>query len=320
MSVRFLAVFVALIAIGNSPQGLRAQEAVADAVAPSSPESSSSSEGEASSVTDPELEAIRSASARYVEAYNGRDAAGLAALWSDQAVYVVPDTGEELKGREAIREMFESLFVPDYAAKLSVEVESIRMITREVASETGLASVVDGEGISTSRYTAIYVKQGDQWLLDSIHDTEIAVPVAEPNPLSELEWMVGEWVDQAEQSTVETTVKWTANRKFMTRNFRVTVAGEEILAGAQVIGWDPIQQQIRSWVFDSDGGLSNGSWKRKGENWVVESTGYLADGSTASSIQVYEKLDDNTFTWQSFGREVAGERLPDIAPVRVVRK
>lgn len=320
MSVRFLAVCVALIAVGYSPHEMRAQELAPDTVAEASRASSESSEGEASSVADPELEAIRSASARYVAAYNSRDAAALAALWSDQAVYVVADSGEELKGRQAIHEMFEALFTPEYAAKMSVEVESIRMITREVASETGVASVVDGEVVSTSRYTAIYVKQGDQWLLDSIHDTEIAVPLAEPNPLSELEWMVGEWVDQDAQSTVETAVKWTANRKFMTRNFRVVVADEVVLEGTQVIGWDPLHQQIRSWVFDSDGGFSNGSWKRKGENWVVESTGYLADGSTASSIQVYEKVDDNTFTWQSFGREVAGERLPDIAPVRVVRK
>jgi len=270
--------------------------------------------------TELDLAAIRQASESYVAAYNERNAEKLARLWSENAVYDIPGSKEQLNGRVAIQGMFRELFADGEPARLSVTIDTIRLIGGNVASETGHAFVSQEDSTFASRYTAIYIKENGQWLLDSVHDTEVDLPDYEKSPLAELEWMVGEWIDQTEDSTVETEVRWTANGKFLTRNFRVLVPGSEELSGTQVIGWDPIQQQVRSWVFDSDGGFSNGSWKRKGDNWVVESTGYLADGRTASSIQVYARVDHNTFNWQSFGREVDGVRLPDIDSVRVLRK
>jgi uncharacterized protein (TIGR02246 family) len=267
-----------------------------------------------------EMEAIRSASAGYVVAFNDRDAEKLAQFWSENGVYEVPDSKEQLKGRRAIQEMFKVLFAKYEDVKMTVTIDSIRLITSNVASEMGHAFVSSQGSTSVSRYSAIYVKEGGLWLLDSIHETDVELTDSKQSPLAQLEWMVGEWVDQGDDSAVETDVHWTANGKFLTRNFRVLVPGNEMFSGTQVIGWDPIHQQVRSWVFDSAGGFSNGSWKRKGENWVVESTGYLADGRTASSIQVFAQVDDNSFTWQSFGREVDGVRLPDIETVRVVRK
>jgi len=271
-------------------------------------------------VAEPELAAIRKASEDYVEVYNERNADKLAQLWSERAVYNVPDSNEQLQGRAAIQQMFKELFSEKQNARLNVTIDSIRLLTADVGIETGLAVVAGDDGTSASRYTAIYVKEGGKWLLESIHDTNTEVSEAEESPLSALAWLVGEWVDKNEESTVETNVHWTANGKFLVSNFRLEVKGSVELSGTQVIGWDPIRQQIRSWVFDSDGGVLNGSWMPKGDNWVVESTGFLGDGRTASSIQVYARNEENAFTWQSFGREVDGERLPDIEPVRVLRK
>ncbi len=267
-----------------------------------------------------DVKAIRLASADYVAAFNDRNAKKLAQFWSENGVYDVPDSNEQLKGRLAIEEMFKELFADDEEVEMNVTIDSIRLISSNVACEKGHAFVSHEGSTSASQYTAIYVKDGQRWLLDSIVDTNVDLSDSEQTPLAELEWMVGEWIDKSEDSTVETDVHWTANGKFLTRNFRVSAPGNQDFSGTQVIGWDPIRQQVRSWVFDSEGGFSNGSWKRKGENWVVESTGYLADGRTASSIQVYARVDDNRFTWQSFGREVDGERLPDIDEVQVVRK
>ena len=44
--------------------------------------------------------AIRKSDDAYVEAYNKHDAKALAALWSPEAVYVDPETGEQAVGRE----------------------------------------------------------------------------------------------------------------------------------------------------------------------------------------------------------------------------
>lgn len=271
-------------------------------------------------VAEPDLAAIRKASENYVEAYNERNADKLAELWSERAVYDVPDSNEQLQGRAAIQQMFKELFAEKQNAKLNVTIDSIRLLTADVGIETGFAVVAGDDETSASRYTAIYVKEGGKWLLESIHDTNTELSEPEEAPLSALAWLVGEWVDKSDESTVETNVHWTANGKFLVSNFRLEAKGSVELTGTQVIGWDPIRQQIRSWVFDSDGGVLNGSWMPKGDNWVVESTGFLGDGRTASSIQVYERTEDNAFTWQSFGREVDGQRLPNIEPVRVLRK
>ena len=254
-------------------------------------------------------------------AYNAHDAAKLAALWSESAVYVLPDTGESIVGREAIQKMFGEMFEKSPAAHLTVETESIRFVSPDVALESGRAKMLQADGsIDHSRYSAVYVKQNDQWLLDSVHDVDTTSELTAQNPLAELEWMVGEWIDQADESSVETVCEWTKNRKFLTRTFRVSAPGVDELEGTQVIGWDPLVGAIRSWVFDSDGGFSAGIWKRDGDKWVVESTGFLAEGLPVSSVQVFARFDANSFGWQSFGRRVGAETLPNIDEIKVSRK
>ena len=52
--------------------------------------------------------------------------------------------------------------------------------------------------------------------------------------------MIGTWVDQDEQSRIETTSTWTKNQNFITRKFAISVAGQSDLSGVQMIGWDPV--------------------------------------------------------------------------------
>jgi hypothetical protein len=73
-------------------------------------------------------------------------------------------------------------------------------------------------------------------------------------------------------------------------------------------------------MFDSDGGFGEGVWTRRGDRWEVKLRQVLADGRTASSTNIYAPRDEDSFTWQSINREIDGERLPDVAPVTVVRK
>lgn len=138
--------------------------------------------------------------------------------------------------------------------------------------------------------------------------------------LSAIGWMIGEWVDQDENSTITTTCKWTKNKNFITRSFSVEIEGHISLEGTQVIGWDPEAGRIRSWIFDSEGGYGEGQWSRRGRQWVIKSSQTLKDGERASSINVITPIDRNTFTWQSVGREIDGELLPNIPEVTVVRK
>jgi hypothetical protein len=140
------------------------------------------------------------------------------------------------------------------------------------------------------------------------------------SPLEELDWMVGEWIDQAEDSTITTTCSWTKNRKFLKRSFNVKIDNEVTLEGTQFVGWDPIETQIRSWTFDSEGGFGEGHWIQDGKRWLVKASFVLADGAHASALNVYTYVDADTIRWQSTNREIAGELQPNIPEVTVVRQ
>jgi hypothetical protein len=140
------------------------------------------------------------------------------------------------------------------------------------------------------------------------------------SPLEELDWMVGEWIDDGEDSTITTKCSWTKNRKFLKRSFKVKIDEEVTLEGDQFVGWDPIAGQIRSWTFDSEGGIGQGRWIQDGNRWLVKVSFVLADGARASALNVYTHVDADTIRWQSTNREIAGELQPSIPEVTVVRQ
>jgi hypothetical protein len=147
-----------------------------------------------------------------------------------------------------------------------------------------------------------------------------AIDAPQTSPLEELDWMVGEWIDQGDDSTIVTECSWTKNRRFLKRSFKVRIDEEVTLEGDQFVGWDPIANQIRSWTFDSEGGIGEGRWVQDGNRWLVKASFVLADGARASALNVYTYVDDGAFRWQSTNREVAGELLPNIPEVTVVRQ
>ena len=132
--------------------------------------------------------------------------------------------------------------------------------------------------------------------------------------------MVGSWMDRDERATIQTDCEWTKNKSFMTRSFAMVIGDRVNMAGMQIIGWDPAAKLIRSWVFDSDGGFSEGKWKRKGDRWLIQQVGTLPDGGKSSAVNVLKKIDNDSFTWQSVERSVDGEPLPDVGEVMIVRK
>ena len=144
---------------------------------------------------------------------------------------------------------------------------------------------------------------------------------AEPtSPLEVLDWMVGTWVDAGEDATIVTDCSWTKNRKFLKRSFKVKIDEEATLEGDQFVGWDPIAGQIRSWTFDSEGGIGEGLWIQDGKRWLVKVSFVLADGARASALNVYTHVDADTIRWQSTNREIAGELQPSIPEVTIVRQ
>ncbi|MEI2768743.1 MAG: hypothetical protein V9E86_09740 [Nitrosomonas sp.] len=58
-------------------------------------------------------------------------------------------------------------------------------------------------------------------------------------------------------------------RTFSVRSFTVEIRDQIDLSGMQIIGWDSLLvKQIRSWVFDSDGGFGTGNLDQERESLV----------------------------------------------------
>lgn len=265
--------------------------------------------------------AIQKAIQSYVAAFNARDAKALAAHWSPEGVYISRLSGDQVTGRASLEKEFAALFQEAKDARLDVTVLSIDFISPNVALERGKATVVrpESEPASTS-YSAVHVKREGKWLIDRVSEEAIRVTPSHYEQLKDLEWMIGEWVDQAGEDIVTTECRWSRNNNFIIRSFTVSVAGDVDMAGMQIVGWDPARKQIRSWVFDSDGGFVEGTWQRSGKQWMVSSTATLPDGKRASFSSIFKPVDENRFTWQKVNCIVDGEILPNIDEVVIVRK
>ncbi len=264
--------------------------------------------------------AIRAAVDSYVKAFDARDPKALAAHWSNHAVYQNPLTGTEVIGREAIEQEFASVLEELKDSKLTVSVTAIDFVSPSVAVEHGTAQVVGGDSEpEVTQYSAVHVKQGDKWFLDRVTEKKSVEVPSHYEQLKPLSWMIGTWVDEDEEARVESTCQWAKNQNFLTRTFIIELPNEPGLSGVQVIGWDASEGKIRSWAFDSDGGLAEGTWTHKEDRWIVETAAILPDGRKASSINVIKLLDDNTLSWQIIGRDVDGEILPNLPEVKITR-
>ena len=184
-------------------------------------------------------------------------------------------------------------------------ISEIRFPRHNEAVEEGSAVVSrPGEKPKELTYEVTHVKRKAAWKIAHVEET-VSAP-SNYEHLKELEWLMGEWVDDSEDVDVETLAQWTKNKNFITLSFRVVFEGRPVLEGTQVIGWDPSVKSIKSWVFDSLGGFGQGVWTREGSRWTVRTTGVLITGEKTSAINIYTALDENTFTFSSISRETNG--------------
>jgi hypothetical protein len=149
---------------------------------------------------------------------------------------------------------------------------------------------------------------------------QAATTVERQSPLDTLDWLVGDWVNDDENRSIEFNCHFTKNRSFLVRSFKIVTEGDVRMSGMQLIAWDAANQSIRSWTFDSDSGFGEDTWTQSGNRYTIRAKYTLPDGGTASAINVFTFVDDNTCTWKSVSREIDGELQPDTDDVVLVRK
>jgi uncharacterized protein (TIGR02246 family) len=285
----------------------------------SAPEEGKRPSSEAQELSTDE-EAIRRTAETFARAYAEGDAKAAAAHFTENAEYV-DEYGYRLQGRDEIEQNFARFFADNKAAACEIEIDSIRFPDPAMAVEDGTSTILgrDGEPRGRSRYIAVHLKTGDQWLVAMVREQALRGERRHREELRQLEWLTGEWIDEADESIVTFTCRPVDDGNFLLREFRVTVAGDEVISGAQRISWDPLTGRLRAWTFDSQGGHFEGVWRRDGDTWVLNSTGVTADGETASGTSVFTIVNPHTITWQAVDHEIEGVRQPDSETYTLVR-
>jgi uncharacterized protein (TIGR02246 family) len=256
----------------------------------------------------------------FVEAFHKGDAKAVAAFWTTDGDYVT-ESGQQLKGREAIEKAFKELFTQHKGLKVRIDSLSLRFVTPDVAVEDGISSVLNADGgpPSQSRYTIIHVKKDNEWLLSSVRDAPYTAP-SNHDKLNGLEWAIGDWATDSEKGeTARVSFEWASSENFVVSTFTTTFKDIAIGGGTQWIGWDPEAKKVRSWTFENNGGFGEGTWAHDGDKWTVKATGVLQDGKKLTATHIITRTDDDTFTFQSKDRTEDGKALPDVKPIKFKR-
>ena len=265
--------------------------------------------------------AVRQTGESFVKAYDAADAKAVAAHFTDDAEYV-DELGNVFQGRQAIEDSLATFFTENPDCKLEMNIDSIRFISPGVAVEDGTTTITRKEGSDSfdSLYTAVHVKIDGNWLSASVRDHSPKNRRLHRSQLEQLGWLVGDWVDEGDDSIVIFSCKLVDHGNFLLRTFTIQVAGQEAMSGTQRIGFDPLTGKLRTWIFDSEGGYAEGTWHSDGDNWMLKSTGVTADGQPASSTSIYTFVNEHTMTWQSVDHEIAGVQQSDSEVVTIVRQ
>jgi uncharacterized protein (TIGR02246 family) len=292
------------------PTGVAAGGAVAQSTPATAPPTIGSAADE---------QGIRATADEFVKAFDAGDAKAVGALWSTDAEYT-DESGRSYDGRAAIEKEYAELFKDHRGATVTVTIESIRFLGPDIAMEKGIAKVkFPGEnGETGSRYTVVHARRDGQWIMVEGRDAPY-VPGSNEDYLKDLQWVIGDWTVAAKDRPLVIHFEWMAQRNFIKNTYIVTKDGKATLTGGQIIGWDPKLGRIVSWHFAADGGFGHDVWTKDGSKWVIEATGVFRDGSESAAVNVVTPIDANSFTWQSLKRTLDGVKLPDIAPVKMVR-
>jgi uncharacterized protein (TIGR02246 family) len=314
---------IAVVATVATGLGLNAQEA--KKVAPARPAATQTPVSGKTATAAPgarteDEKAIKLLLETFNKAFNAGDATAAAATYTETAI-VVDDHGERTEGRAAIQAQYAASFADAPGTKISIQVDALRFLGPDTAIEVGRSTITPPSEIGppeSTRFTAVYIKQDNKWLQSAVRD-EVARDVSAHEHLTELEWLIGEWVNESQDAVVLTTCKWATGGNFIDREFTMKTKGNPVLSGTQRIGWDPLKHQFKTWIFDSEGGHGEGYFTREGNRWMVKVEGVRQDGHAVTATNIITRIGKDRMGWQSVDRTLGGSSIPGVDEFVVVR-
>jgi uncharacterized protein (TIGR02246 family) len=264
----------------------------------------------------PEYQETEQQFRKYQEAFDRGDAKALVSFYAEDVDYIDQD-GVKVKGQGEMQKLFTENFQANPGAKIAITIEEMKQLTPEVRVNRGVATVTPTDGTAEStRYEAILVRKADRWLISQLTQTAAPAPSAS-SQLEALKWLIGNWENKDADQTVESKVDWAGDENFLVRTFKVK--GEAETDGWEIVGWDPDRQQIRSWIFDSNGGFGESSWSYDDGHWLIRASNVLPDGSRSTAENVLTRVDNDQFTWESLNRTLDSQSQPAVPKLAVHR-
>jgi uncharacterized protein (TIGR02246 family) len=286
---------------------------------PNRAEAAGQASGETKSTADAE---IRKANADYATALTAGDVDAIMAFWAPDADYI-DEAGQQTKGADKIAGLFKKAAPETKGWKAAVRVTSLKFLRPEICLEDGAVERTAPTGVKeVNRFAIVWTKTDGKWLISNVRDLPadvIDLPSVAAGQLADLGWLVGEWTAGGDKAEATIKVSWGKNKAFLLMDYAIKQGEGDPLEVSVRVGWDPRQARIRSWVFDSTGGFAEAFWRKDGKRWIVGTAGVLPDGGTGGATNIYEFVDENTFTWRSTERDVDGQPLAD-AELKFVRK
>ncbi|MBL9122283.1 MAG: SgcJ/EcaC family oxidoreductase [Planctomycetaceae bacterium] len=282
--------------------------------ATSKPAAPASQAGEASAA------AVKAAVTQLIEAFNAGDAAQVAPLFAADAEFE-DEAGQIHTGREAIAALATAFAERFPGAKMEAEIEALRFVAPQLALVEAIRTTTTADGLerAETRASLTLLEQDGKWLVAAIREIPAEIEMSPHEHLEPLAWLVGEWVDEGPDASIDIVCRWSDDQNFLLIEYATKIAGETTLKTTQRLGWDPLKQQVRSWMFDSDGGYGDGEWSRAGKIWTVKSAAVLPDGTVGSATFTIEPDSADRFQMTASHRVIGDTTEPD-REVTVVRK
>lgn len=261
---------------------------------------------------------LRTAAEHLVTIFNAGKAAEVAGLFLPEGEWV-DDAGNVYQGRKSIEEVLTKYFEKYPGAQIALEIETIRAIG-PLAIEEGTRTMSAGEDAQAIiHYVAVLAKTDSGWQYASVKDTaREPIPTAHA-ALEPLSWMVGDWISEGAEGNVQITYRWSEDGNFLLGDYLIKADGEMVMKSTHRIGWDAQHDQVRSWLFDSDGGFGEGKWTQLSDSWHIHSSATLPDGRAGSAIVTLTPHDGNRFTIRGTERLIGGVKDDDFE-LTVVRQ
>lgn len=269
----------------------------------------------------PEQAAVYKALEAFVTAFNANDPKGVAGHVTPDAEYI-DEGSNHLIGAKQIEEVLGVYFKENKGAQLAVTPSGVRVVAPGIALEDAEAviTVPEKNTQTARRVSLVYAKVEGAWKVASYREyPETNEEPVNTEPLKDLAFLLGDWVDEGADSKVSTSFTLAKDGSHILREFVVSANGQEAMRGSQRIAVDPLTGSIKGWTFDSANGHGESIWTPNGDSWLIRGTAVTQDGEVAAATYIIKPLGNDRIEIKTMHKVIGNQVEPDATAV-LVRK